>query len=99
GGLSALAAHPEQWRRLRDDPALVPSAVEELLRWTTSVISFMRTATVDTRLGDVDIAAGDPVLMVYASANRDEAAFGPTAGELDVGRDPNHHVAFGFGAH
>ena len=99
GGLSALAAHPEQWQRLRDDPGLVPSAVEELLRWTTSVISFMRTATVDTELGGVAIAAGDPVLMVYASANRDEDAFGPTAGELDVGRDPNHHVAFGFGAH
>jgi cytochrome P450 len=99
GGLVALAEHPEQWARLVEDRALVSSAVEEILRWTTAVVYFMRTATHDTVLGGVEVSAGDPVVMVYASANLDEAAFGPTAGTFDVGRSPNHHVAFGFGAH
>ena len=99
GGLWALAQHPDQMARLHDDPALVPRAVEELLRWTTPVTSFLRTATRPTELGGVAIAEGEPVLMLYASANRDEAAFGPTAGTLDVFRDPNHQVAFGFGEH
>ena len=99
GGLVALAQNPDQWQRLVDDRSLVPSAVEEILRWTTAVIYFMRTATEDTMLGGVPVAAGDPVVMVYASANLDEAEFGPTAGSFDVGRSPNHHVAFGFGAH
>lgn len=99
GGLWALAERPDQWQRLVEDRSLVSSAVEEILRWTTAVIAFMRTATGDTELGAVPIAAGDPVLMLYTSANRDEAQFGPTAGEFDVGRNPNHHLAFGFGAH
>jgi cytochrome P450 len=99
GGLWALAEHPDQWQRLKDDPSLLPAAVEEILRWTTAVIAFMRTATCDTTLAGVDVAAGDPVLMIYSSANRDEAQFGPTADQFDLGRDPNHHLAFGFGAH
>jgi cytochrome P450 len=99
GGLWALAERPDQWQRLVEDRSLVPSAVEEILRWTTAVIAFMRTATSDTTLGGVDIAAGDPVVMLYTSANRDEAQFGPTADQFDVGRQPNHHLAFGFGAH
>jgi cytochrome P450 len=99
GGLVALADHPDEWQRLVADRGLIPSAVEELLRWTAPVISFLRTATTDTELGGRPIAAGEPVLLVYASANRDEAEFGPTAGALDVGRDPNHHLAFGFGTH
>jgi cytochrome P450 len=99
GGLAALAERPGEWARLRDDRSLVPRAVEELLRWTTPVISFLRTATCDTELLGQPIAAGEPVLLVYASANRDEAAFGPTADQLDVGRDPNPHVSFGFGPH
>jgi len=70
-----------------------------MLRWTTPVVAFMRTATRDTELGGRAIAAGDPVLMLYASANRDEAVFGPTAGGFDASRDPNPHLAFGFGAH
>jgi len=98
-GLVALAQHPDQWARLRADRSLVPTAVEEILRWTTAVISFLRTATVATTLGGVDIQAGDPVLLVYAAANRDPAEFGPTAGTFDIGRTPNHHLAFGFGAH
>jgi cytochrome P450 len=99
GGLVALAERPDQWARLHADPGLVPAAVEEMLRWTTPVISFMRTATRDTELGGQEVHAGDPVLMLYASANRDEAQFGPTAGTLDVARAPNHHVAVGVGAH
>jgi cytochrome P450 len=98
-GLVGLADRPDQWQRLVDDQSMISSAVEELLRWTTPVISFMRTATVDTQIGDQPIAAGDHVLLVYASADRDPAVFGATAGEIDVTRSPNHHVAFGFGAH
>lgn len=98
-GLVSLADHPEQWQRLRDDRSLIPNAVEELLRWTTPVTSFMRTATRDTEVGTQAIAEGEPLLLLYAAANRDESVFGPTAGELDVGRDPNHHVALGFGEH
>ena len=99
GGLVALAENPEQWDRLVADRSLIPSAIEEILRWTTAVIYFMRTATADTVLGGQAISAGDPVVLVYASANRDEAEFGPTADSFDVGRSPNHHMAFGFGAH
>ncbi|MCU1352477.1 MAG: cytochrome [Acidimicrobiales bacterium] len=99
GGLWALAERPEGWRRLQADRGLVRTAVEEFLRWTTPVVAFMRTATRDSELRGVAIAEGDPVLLLYASANRDEEAFGPTAGHFDVGRDPNHHVALGFGPH
>jgi len=99
GGLVALAERPDQWAALRSDPALVPSAAEELLRWTTPVISFMRTATAPTTIRGVAVAGGDPVLLVYASANRDEEVFGADADQLRVDRHPNPHVAFGFGPH
>ena len=99
GGLVALAENPEQWAALQADRSLIPSAVEELLRWTTPVISFMRTATAATTIRGVEVAAGDPVLLVYASANRDEEVFGPDAGELRIDRHPNPHVSFGFGPH
>jgi cytochrome P450 len=99
GGLVALAENPDQWAALQADRSLIPSAVEELLRWTTPVISFMRTATAATTIRGVDVAAGDPVLLVYASANRDEEVFGPDAGQLRIDRHPNPHVSFGFGPH
>jgi cytochrome P450 len=99
GGLVALAEQPEQWAALRAERALVPNAVEELLRWTTPVISFMRTATADRTIRGQAVAAGDPVLLVYASANRDEEVFGPDANRLRVDRQPNPHVSFGFGPH
>jgi cytochrome P450 len=99
GGLVALADHPGQWEQVADDRDLVTSAVEEMLRWTTPVVSFMRTATRPTELAGVAISEGEPVLMVYASANRDENVFGPTSATFDVGRDPNPHIAFGFGNH
>ena len=97
--MAALAEHPDQWVRLRGDHAFVPSAVEEILRWTTPVIYFMRTATRDVDIRGTTIQTGDPVVLLYASANRDEDEFGPTAADFDVGRQPNHHVAFGFGHH
>ena len=99
GGLVALAQHPEQMHRLTADPSLLPTAVEEVLRWTTPVTSFMRTAVADTTLGGAAIGMGDPLLLIYAAANRDQAEFGPTADAFDVGRTPNHHVALGHGPH
>lgn len=99
GGIAALAERPEQWERLVADRSLVASATEEILRWTTPVISFMRTATRATQVRGVDIAADDPLVLLYASANRDEDEFGPDADQFDVGRDPNHEVALGFGPH
>jgi cytochrome P450 len=98
-GLAALAAHPDQWAALRGDPGLIPGAVEELLRWTTPVISFMRTATEDRTVRGQLVGAGDPVLLLYASANRDEEVFGADADQLRVDRHPNPHVSFGFGPH
>lgn len=98
-GLVALADHPDQWQRLRGDRSLVATAVEEMIRWATPVIYFLRTAVHDTELSGVPISAGEPVVLLYSSANRDEAVFGPTAATLDVGRSPNPHVGFGFGPH
>jgi cytochrome P450 len=99
GGLVALGEHPAQWSAIRADRALVPGAVEELLRWTTPVISFMRTATRAGEIRGQAIAEGDPVLLVYASANRDDAVFGPDADQFRIDRDPNPHLSFGFGPH
>ncbi|HVX17203.1 MAG TPA: cytochrome P450 [Acidimicrobiales bacterium] len=99
GGLRALAERPDQWAALREDPSRIPTAFEEVLRWTTPVIYFMRTATRHTELSGTPIRAGDPVVLLYASANRDETVFGADAGEFRSDRTPNPHLAFGFGAH
>jgi cytochrome P450 len=104
GGLVGLAGQPGQWSELRSRhsaraPRALAMAVEEMLRWTTPVVSFMRTTTRPTELGGQQLGAGEPVLMLYASANRDESVFGPTADRFDAARDPNPHVAFGFGPH
>ena len=98
-GLHALACHPDQRRRLVDDPACIGCGVEELLRWEAPIMSFCRTATREVEVGGKTVAEGDPVLLCYQSANRDETAFGPTAGSLDVGRDPNPHLSFGYAEH
>ena len=101
GSVAALAEHPDQARALAgaDDPTL-SVAVEECLRWVTPIQAFGRTATEDTTLGGRDIAAGDWVVMLYASANRDEEVFGEDAGSFDVTRPSNPaHLAFGFGEH
>jgi cytochrome P450 len=98
GGLDALFAHPEQLAWLTEDPdARMASAVEELLRWVSPVVYMRRTVQRDTEIDGVRIAAGQKVVMYYGSANRDRDAFGPTADELDLGRSPNLHVAFGGG--
>jgi cytochrome P450 len=100
GGMEALHHHPDQRADLAGDPSLLPVAVEELLRWVTPIQAFGRTAVVDVELGGEMIAAGDFLVMLYASGNRDEAAFGSTAAQLDIRRPvvPTH-VAFGFGEH
>jgi cholest-4-en-3-one 26-monooxygenase len=96
GGMLALFEHPDQWDRLVADPRLIPTAAEEIVRWVSPVNLFRRTAVQDTELGGQPIAAGDKVVVFYASANRDEAVF-PAGGQFDVGRDPNPHVGFGGG--
>jgi cholest-4-en-3-one 26-monooxygenase len=96
GGTLALFEHPDQRARLAADPGLIPTAVEEMLRWVTPVMHFRRTAQVDLEIAGQPIAAGEKVVMWYTSANRDDAQF-PAADTFDVGRTPNDHVAFGAG--
>jgi cytochrome P450 len=98
GGMVALLEHPEAQRALRADPSRIPSAVEEMLRWWTPVMVFRRTAAVDTVVAGQPIAAGDKVVVSFASANRDERVFAdPDA--FDMGRDAKAHLAFGHGPH
>lgn len=94
-GLHALIEHPEQLAELRDNLALMPTAVEEMLRWGTVTMHFRRTATADTELAGRQIKAGDKVVLWYISANYDERQFpGPYC--FDIKRRPNEHVAFGL---
>jgi cholest-4-en-3-one 26-monooxygenase len=95
-GVNALIEHPDQWELLRDNPSLVDSAVEEILRWSTPVNVFRRTATCDVELHGETIREGDSVAMFYASANRDERVFADPD-RFDITRDPNPHVTFGGG--
>ena len=98
GGLQALVENQDQLARLRNDPGLMPLAVEEMIRWVTPVKEFMRTASQDTEVRGVPIAAGESLLLSYPSANRDEDVFSDPL-RFDVGRDPNRHLAFGHGVH
>lgn len=98
GGMLALIEHPEQRARLLADPSLIPSAVEEMLRWVTPVMYFRRTATRDTELRGQKIKEGDKVVMYYTSANRDEDVFA-NPDVFDIARAPNEHMAFGGGQH
>ena len=95
-GMHALIEHPEQRQRLLDDPSLLPTGIEEMLRWATPVMSFRRTATHDTELAGQPIAEGDKVVIWYISANRDESVFEEPF-RFDVGRSPNDHITFGGG--
>ncbi|HZU79518.1 MAG TPA: cytochrome P450 [Acidimicrobiales bacterium] len=97
-GLEALVVHEDQWRRLQREPALVESATEEILRWTSPTLYNRRTATRDTELAGVPVAAGDKVTLWWASANRDERIFDDPF-RFDVGRRPNPHLAFGYRSH
>lgn len=98
GGLCALIENPGELGRLKQDLTLMPTALEEMIRWTTPVKEVMRTATADTTVRGVDIAAGESVYLAYASANRDEEVFDDPF-RFDVGRAPNKHLAFGYGVH
>lgn len=95
-GVLALIDHPHAYAELRADPSLIPSAVEEMLRWATPVNNFVRTATCDVELHGVRIKEGDAVCMLYASANRDEDVFTDPF-TFDIHRNPNPHVTFGGG--
>ncbi|MEU6201824.1 cytochrome P450 [Streptomyces sp. NPDC047061] len=99
GGVQALMAHPDQWATLRRDPGRIPpTAIEEILRWTSSATHLVRTATHDTRLGNRTIGRGERLVLWLPSANRDSAEFrDPDA--FDLTRTPNRHIAFGAGPH
>ena len=88
GGAEALARHPDQQALLAGDPSLLARAVEEMLRWVTPIQAFGRTAVVDVELAGTPVPAGTFLVMLYASANRDEAAFGPDAGTSTSGARP-----------
>lgn len=98
GGLYALLTHPEQKRLLIEDPSRIPAAVEEMLRWVSPIKNMARTVVSDTELGGQRLKAGEKVLLLYPSANRDEKIFDDPF-SFDVTRTPNDHLAFGLGAH
>ena len=95
-GAMALADHPDQWQRVLDDPAMIDSAVEEVLRWSTPVLHMRRTTTERVELGGTQLEAGEKVVIWYASANRDETVFDDPF-TFDVGRVDNPHFSFGGG--
>jgi cholest-4-en-3-one 26-monooxygenase len=97
-GTIALLEHPEQLAALRRDPGLVPTAVEEMLRWSPPVHYFRRTAMQDAEIRGVKIREGDKLLLWYDAVNRDEDVF-VDPDRFDVARDPNEHLAFGIGEH
>ena len=99
GGMHALLTHPEQWQKLQTHPELLPGAVEEMLRWVTPIQNMSRTVTREVELRGQKLRAGDKVMLLYPSGNRDEAVF-PDPFRFDIERRPNEHVAFGGpGAH
>jgi cytochrome P450 len=98
GGLRALIENPGELARLQNNMDLMPTAVEEMIRWTTPVKEFMRTAAEDTTVRGVPIAKGESVYLTYVSGNRDEDVFNEPF-RFDVGRDPNKHLSFGYGVH
>jgi cytochrome P450 len=94
----ALILNPGELERLRGDLTLMPTAVEEIIRWSTPVKTFMRTASRDTVIRGVAIGAGESVCLSYPSANRDGDVFTEPS-RFDVGREPNRHLGFGAGVH
>ncbi len=97
-GIRAFIDHPEQWEELAATPELIDSAVEEVLRWVTPLNNFFRMALTDDVVGGQAIAAGDRIIMLYPSANRDESVF-TNPSVFDIHRNPNPHLSFGFGTH
>ena len=98
GGLQAFIENPGEWQKLRRNPALIDSAVEEIVRWTTPVIQFARTASADTEIRGQKIRAGESMCLFYPTGNRDEEVF-ERPFEFNISRNPNPHVAFGIGEH
>jgi cytochrome P450 len=98
GGMHALLSNLDEQRKVRQDRTLLPGAVEEILRWWSTVMRFRRTATVDTELGGQRIRAGDKVVVWFSSGNRDERVFAEPD-RFDVTRTPNDHLSFGHGPH
>ncbi len=98
GALWALAENPGELAKVKADPSLIPSLVDESIRWTTPVKTFMRTATADVEFAGRDLKKGDWLMLCYASGNRDEAVF-DDPDHFHVDRKPNRHLAFGYGAH
>ncbi len=98
GGIRALVERPDQFEKLRRDRSLIPSAVEEILRWASSVNYMKRTAARDVEVNGTKISEGEALVMFYASANRYEDVFDDPF-TFDIERKPNPHVAFGHGEH
>ncbi len=98
GGVHQLLLHRDQWDALASDPARRPAAVEEMLRWVTPIKNMVRTATQDTEVAGQPVKAGDELMLLYPSANRDDSVFDDPF-RFDSARSPNEHVAFGFGTH
>jgi cytochrome P450 len=98
GAMWALAENPAELAKVKADPSLIPGLVDESIRWTTPVKTFMRTVTQDTTFAGRDLKKGDWLMLCYASGNRDEAVF-EEPGQFRVDRKPNKHLAFGYGAH
>lgn len=98
GSVLAMIDHPRQFAMLRSRPTLMPTAVEELIRWISPVTHVMRTCTQDSMLSGHHVRAGQKVVIWNASVNRDEDVF-PDADRLDLARTPNHHLGFGYGEH
>ena len=97
-GLRAFCDYPDQWDEMAANPRLVDSAVEEVLRWVTPLNNFFRMAVTDDVIGDQPVSAGDRIIMLYQSANRDESVF-ENPFEFSIHRHPNPHLSFGFGTH
>ncbi|ANI42157.1 cytochrome P450 [Mycolicibacterium vaccae] len=98
GGTEQLLRHQDQWRQAVADPELLPSAIEEMLRWTSPVKNMCRTLTADTEFHGTSLKSGEKIMLMFESANFDEAVFG-NPDEFDIHRNPNSHLAFGFGTH
>jgi cytochrome P450 family 142 subfamily A polypeptide 1 len=98
GGTEQLLRNRDQWDLLRNDPGLLPGAVEEMLRWTSPVKNMCRTLTADTEFHGTQLHQDEKIMLMFESANFDEAAFGDPD-NFRVERDPNSHLAFGFGTH
>jgi cholest-4-en-3-one 26-monooxygenase len=98
GGTEQLIRHRDQWELLQGDPSLIPSAIEEMLRWTSPLKNMCRTLTADTEFHGTQLHQGEKMMLMFESANFDEAVFGDPD-NFNTQRDPNSHLAFGFGTH